>query len=217
MKYPHEDNSPKEAGYRLARYGALGAYILPVLDSLLDRAKWKSTKKLATLAAGLLFVAFIVTGKINTSHRKAILAEERYSQEPTETYAYKYAVGHYKNTLRGRRWVGESYNMYVTRNDAAFHRLWKLLRQLSGWALLITLTAIGIVWWRSHQRELAAGAFGEGTPEYEAFLARRSPEAAHQRQMRNDWLVSGVPEPGERAFREGGDRPKFGRKKVDED
>lgn len=102
--------------------------------------------------------------------------------------------------------------MFVSQQDAMTHRLWTLLRKIFGWVLLVAVAAAGIAWWRRGQRDLAAAAFGEGTPEYEEHLFSQSAEAHHQREYRNDWLVSGVPAEGEKAIRRGGERPKFGRR-----
>ena len=99
-----------------------------------------------------------------------------------------------------------------TRADAYVHRIWKTLRTASGWMLLLALAVSAIGWWRRSQRALAADAFGSGSAEYEEFLFRQSPEGHHQREYRNDWLVNGVPEQGEKGFRQGGERPRFGRK-----
>jgi hypothetical protein len=210
MKYPHEDASPKEAAYRVARYGVFGAYLLPVFDQVLDSLSERFNPKIAGVVLGILFAAFVGAGHMNTAHREAIVAEARFSAEPTAQYSHRYAIGHYAS--KSNRWVGEDHTMFVTPGDAMVHRLWTSLREIFGWTLLIALAAAVIAWWRRGQRDLAGAAYGEGTPEYAEHLFNQSPEGHHQRLYRNDWLVNEVPEEGEAALRRGGGRPTFGRK-----
>lgn len=212
MKYPHQDSSAKEAAYRVARYGVAGSYLMPSVDGLLDRCSELFSAKIAGLVIGLLFTAFVITGHMNTAHRESVVAEKRFSDEPTAQFSHRYAIGRYASQSRSQRWVGEHYSMFVTPEDAMVHRLWKAMRRIFGWAFLVAFAAAGIAWWRRGQRDLAADAFGEGTPEYEEHLYQQSPEGHHQRQYRNDWLVNDLPPEGEEAFRRGGARPTFGRK-----
>lgn len=213
MRYPHQDKTLKESVYRVARHGVVGSHLLPIVDELLDRLSQRIHAKVVAVIVGGLFLAFVVTGNVNSSHRETLIAEKRYSDVPTAQFTHRYAIGRYKLSNGSRRWVGETYTMFVTPGDAFLHRMWKSLRSITGWALVIAVAAAGIAWWRRGQREMAVGAFGEGTPEYEEYLYQRSPEGHHQRHYRNDWLVNDVPEEGEKAFRRGGDRPQFGRKR----
>ena len=212
MKYPHQDGNAPEAAYRVARYGVFGSYLLPIFDQLLDSLSERFNAKIAGLILGMLLAAFVATGHMNTAHRESIIAERRFSAEPTARFSHRYAIGQYASKSSSPRWVGEHHTMFVTPVDAMFHRLWKSMREIFGWTLVIALAGAGIAWWRRRQRGLAASAYGQGTPEFEDHLYEQSPEGHHQRLYRNDWLVNDVPEDGEAAFRRGGARPTFGRK-----
>jgi hypothetical protein len=208
VRFPQEDASGREAAYRIARHGLVGAHLLPILNGLIDLVAERMRLN-AVLAVLLpLFACFAVAGWMDTSHRQRIVAEARFSTSASALHPHRYAT--VRKVRGGRSPAGGG--MFVSASDAAVHRFWKFLRATSGWLFTASLAVIVTAWCRRHQRALAADAFGADTDEYHEFLERRSPEACHGRELDNDWLLSGPPGPGERDLRTGGQRPVFGRR-----
>lgn len=81
---------------------------------------------------------------------------------------------------------------------------------LGGRLLLFWMIAGGVALWRKHQLDEAAIVFGDDTQGYDAFVESGTLREALRQDLRNDWLLSGVPGEQNRPL---ADRPRFGRKR----
>lgn len=205
----------KTAAYGTARHGVAGMVLRPVFGRSLDAVAERITHKMVALVVGGLFLAFAGAGSMDRSHRENIVAEQRYSQEATQAYPWRYDIGNWKQVSRSRRvWRGERHGFHVNADDWARHRLWSAVRTVAGWSFLVAALVAGIALWRKRVREDAAAVFGEGSEDYEAVV--RGPSAAERdrRNLEEDWLLSGVPERPTPDGQGSAQRPRFGRKGI---
>ena len=205
----------KTAAYGTARHGVVGMVLRPVFGRFLDAVAARITHKAAALVVGGLFLAFAVAASMDRSHREAIVAEQRYSQESTEAYPWRYDIGSWRQVSRGRRvWRGERHGFHVNADDWAQHRLWSAIRTGAGWSFLVAALVAGIALWRKRLHEDATAVFGEGSEEYDAVVHRPSSAERDRRNLEEDWLLSGVPERPTADGQVSAQRPRFGRKQV---
>lgn len=205
----------KVPAYRVARRGILGMVVRPIFEAGVDWLSERITFRAAAIILGPLFLGFVMAGAMDNSHRERILAEQRYSEEPSEAYPWRYAIGGYKKVSASRRvWRGERHGFHVDASDWAEHRLWKAIRKMMGWSFLVGLVVAGIALWRKGLRQEAGAVFDEGSSEYEEFMRRPSGFEQDRQDLQNDWLLSGVPEGPTDQNGPPASRPRFGRKQV---